>query len=82
MHVLFPGEKHEHLFARSAAVIAILRELSPPWRLAAAGLRIVPKFLRDWIYNFIARHRYKIFGRRDRCILPADKDRHKFLDIE
>ena len=39
MYVLFPGENHEHLFARSAAVIAILRELSPPWRWAAAGLR-------------------------------------------
>jgi predicted DCC family thiol-disulfide oxidoreductase YuxK len=40
---------------------------------------LLPRFLRDAIYNFIADHRYKIFGRRDSCMIPDDKISGRFL---
>jgi len=40
----------------------------------------VPRFLRDLVYNLVARSRYRVFGKYDVCPLPAPGDRHKFLD--
>ena len=48
---------------------------------AARALRIVPRFLRDAVYNLIARSRYRIFGRFDACPLPRPATRAKFLDF-
>jgi predicted DCC family thiol-disulfide oxidoreductase YuxK len=54
----------------SDAVLAIYAELGWPWR-AAAALRLVPRFLRDPVYRWIARNRYRLFGRRETCWLPT-----------
>jgi len=40
---------------------------------------IVPRFLRDAIYNVIAKYRYKIFGKKPICALPTESHKHKFL---
>jgi predicted DCC family thiol-disulfide oxidoreductase YuxK len=50
----------------SEAVLAIWAGLDWPWSLLGA-FRIVPRPLRDPIYRWIARHRYRLFGRRDPC---------------
>ncbi|MEY2411598.1 MAG: hypothetical protein QOD84_204 [Acidobacteriaceae bacterium] len=71
----------DRLLSRLDAAIAILRELSGWWRFVSVALRVVPKFLRDWGYSLIARNRYRMFGRHELCMMPSDKDRHKFLDI-
>jgi predicted DCC family thiol-disulfide oxidoreductase YuxK len=42
---------------------------------------LLPKFLRDFFYNAIARHRYRIFGRSESCPLPSPQDRSRFLDL-
>lgn len=62
------------LLARSEAVVHILRRLGGAWKALAGVLALVPRALRDAAYNFIARIRYSIFGKRnDVCpILPAD----------
>ena len=57
---------HQH----SDAVWRILRLLPWPWR-AGAGLRFMPRFVRDLLYRFIARNRFRIFGRSDVCTLIA-----------
>jgi predicted DCC family thiol-disulfide oxidoreductase YuxK len=67
--------------ARSDAVISILRELGRFWGALAAALRILPKGLRDWGYNVVARHRYRIFGKYESCRLPEEKYRDRFLDV-
>ncbi len=41
---------------------------------------LVPKFFRDWIYNWIAANRYRIFGQQDQCIIPDVEWRDRFLD--
>ncbi len=73
-----PGERVLH---RSTAIIAILRELGPFWRVLSILLSIVPGALRDWAYDFIARYRYGLFGRHDSCPLPSPEQTNRFLDI-
>ena len=59
----------EQIHFKSDAAIEALRRL-PGWR-AAAALRIIPKPLRDWLYDRIARNRYRLFGRTDNCMMPT-----------
>ena len=73
-----PGSLHERAFVRSDAVLSIMMGLGGPWRLAA-GLRVIPRFLRDGIYDLVARGRYRIFGRLDSCSLPPRPDAARFL---
>ncbi|MGO9229110.1 MAG: thiol-disulfide oxidoreductase DCC family protein [Bryobacteraceae bacterium] len=56
------------LFMRSDACIHVLRRLGGGWRTMAALVAVIPRPLRDALYDFIARMRYRIFGRRgDLC---------------
>jgi predicted DCC family thiol-disulfide oxidoreductase YuxK len=54
----------------SDAVLAIYAGLGWPWRLASAA-RIIPRPIRDAVYGWIARNRYRLFGKRDTCWLPS-----------
>ena len=65
--------------ARSEAAIRIASRLGFPWRLAGAA-RILPRPLRDRLYDFIARRRYRWFGRRDACRVPDPAQRHRFVE--
>jgi len=62
----------------SDAVLAIWTGLGWPWR-AAALLRLIPRALRDPVYRWIARNRYRLFGRRDTCWLPEPAFRDRLL---
>ncbi|HYD37508.1 MAG TPA: thiol-disulfide oxidoreductase DCC family protein [Allosphingosinicella sp.] len=62
----------------SDAVLAIWSGLGWPWR-AAAAVRIVPAALRDRLYRWVARNRYRLFGRRQACWLPEPELADRFL---
>jgi predicted DCC family thiol-disulfide oxidoreductase YuxK len=79
LNTLYVAED-ERLRTRADAVIFILQKLGGRWRIAAAALRILPRPLRDWGYRFVARHRYRIFGHYESCLLPAKKYHDRFLD--
>jgi predicted DCC family thiol-disulfide oxidoreductase YuxK len=71
----------EHrIFTRSAAALRIVRRLQLPWRVLYA-LIIIPRPLRDWAYDFIARRRYRWFGRRDQCMMPSPEIQSRFLTV-
>ncbi|AHJ98640.1 thiol-disulfide oxidoreductase DCC family protein [Hymenobacter swuensis] len=73
--LLMEGQAYIH----SAAALHILRGLAGGWRwLAQVGLW-VPRPLRDAAYRFIARHRYRWFGRQDACWLPTPELRARFI---
>jgi predicted DCC family thiol-disulfide oxidoreductase YuxK len=72
-----PGED---LRSRSDAVVFVLKQLGGVWRVAAFLLRLLPRFLRDAGYNFVARRRYRIFGRSETCAVPSVEERGRFLD--
>ncbi|MGI4884615.1 MAG: thiol-disulfide oxidoreductase DCC family protein [Janthinobacterium lividum] len=66
------------VYARSAAVLRIAQGLGWPWRLAAAGWA-VPGPWRDALYRFVARRRYRWFGRQASCLLPTPALQARFL---
>lgn len=70
--------KGGRLLTDSEAVIAIPAVLGWPWRIAA-GVRIVPRPIRDRIYRLVARNRFRWFGRREICWVPAPADCDRVL---
>lgn len=60
---------HATALRDSDAVLAIWSRLGWPWRVLAAA-RIVPRALRDPIYRWVARNRYRLFGRTEECFVP------------
>ncbi len=62
----------------SEAVLRTCSALGGVWRLAGVGL-VIPAFLRDGAYRFIARHRYQWFGTTDACRVPTTELAKKFL---
>ncbi|MGE5192056.1 MAG: thiol-disulfide oxidoreductase DCC family protein [Deltaproteobacteria bacterium] len=64
---------------RSDAVWRILVRLGGLWRLAGWLLRLIPRPLRNWGYDFVARHRYQWFGKKEICRLPTPAERERFL---
>jgi predicted DCC family thiol-disulfide oxidoreductase YuxK len=70
----------EQLLTRSDAAVFVLHELGGGWRVLGAIFRVLPRALRDAVYNLIARNRYKVFGKFDSCPLPDPRHRHKFLE--
>lgn len=65
---------------RSDAVLEIARRLGRPWSILAVA-RLLPRSLRDVAYRRVARHRHRLFGRRDACRIPTPELRARFLDI-
>jgi len=65
-------------YKESDAALRIARLLGGPWK-AMGILRLLPRPLRDRLYRFIARHRYRWFGKRESCWLPTPELRERFL---
>ncbi len=64
---------------RSDAVLTIAARLPFPWRLLAVG-RVLPRPVRDTLYRFVARNRYRWFGQRTTCPVPSPRVRDRFLE--
>ena len=65
---------------KSTATLRIVSQLTGLWPLLSV-FRFVPRFLRDAVYDWIARNRYRWFGRRDSCMLPTAELRGRFLEV-
>lgn len=61
------------------AIVRVLKSFGGVWRVAAALLAIVPRFVRDPLYRWIARNRYRLFGKHDVCIVPSVQSADRFL---
>ncbi len=72
------GTPRETLYLRSDAAAAILRELGGAYRVLAL-FRLLPRFLRDAAYDWVAAHRYRWFGKLDACRLPDKGAQKRFL---
>lgn len=70
--------KDGEIYRASDAVIALARHVGGIGKLAVVG-KILPRFLRDWLYDRIAKNRYKLFGRTEHCYLPSPENRHRFV---
>lgn len=68
----------DHIFTQSDAAIEVAIRLGGFWALARF-LKIIPRFLRDGVYNWIARNRYRWFGKKEQCMLPRAEWKRRFL---
>jgi predicted DCC family thiol-disulfide oxidoreductase YuxK len=68
----------DRMLRDSDAVLAIYAGLGWPWRVFSA-LRLVPRLLRDPVYRWLARNRYRLFGRRETCWVPSPDDMDRVL---
>ena len=66
------------LYVRSTAALRIARQLRFPWPLLWLFI-VVPRPIRDRVYDLIARHRYRWFGKMDTCMVPTKEIRDRFL---
>ena len=66
-------------YLRSTAVLRVYRHLRGPLRLLWPFI-VVPRPIRDAVYNLVAKRRYKWFGKRDACRLPTEADRTRFVE--
>lgn len=68
-----------NIFLDSTAVLKILKELNGIWKTLYI-FKLVPRKLRDSIYHFIAKIRYRVFGKYQQCPVPEKESEHLFLD--
>jgi predicted DCC family thiol-disulfide oxidoreductase YuxK len=84
-HGIDPSDPSSFLLLRdgvaetdSDAVISVVTGLGSGWR-AAGVLRVMPRVVRDPLYRWIARNRYRLLGKRATCYLPTPEDSARFL---
>ncbi|HEY5688027.1 MAG TPA: DCC1-like thiol-disulfide oxidoreductase family protein [Yeosuana sp.] len=75
--LLFSHEKD--ISNKSTAALKIASKLSFPINLMSVFL-IIPAFIRNWVYDFIAKNRYKWYGKKELCMIPTPDLKGKFLD--
>ena len=71
--------ENNRFYTHSDVGLRVARRLNGLWPLAYA-LVIIPKFIRDGIYNLVAKNRYRWFGKRESCMVPTPELRSRFLD--
>jgi len=64
---------------KSSAAIAIASKLGVPRNLLSV-FYIVPPFIRNWVYDYIAKNRYKWYGKKDACMIPTPELQERFLN--
>lgn len=74
--ILFANNK---IYTRSTAALVVAKDLKGFIKLLYAFI-IVPRFIRDAVYNFIAKNRYKWFGKKNDCWIPTKELKNLFLD--
>lgn len=67
-------------YVRSEAALRTAELLGGAWGGLASVLKVIPRSLRDRVYGYVARNRYKWFGKMDRCMVPGPGIQERFLD--
>lgn len=65
------------LYTKSSSALRVVKRLNGLWPLLYVFI-IVPKFIRDWVYDIVAKNRYKWWGRQESCWVPTPELKEKF----
>lgn len=82
LYVRDAGTAAEQVLARSSGALAAMADAGGVARALAAAAGVIPRALRDAMYDKIARIRYRVFGRYDTCPLPPARARGRFLPFD
>jgi len=74
--VVYNGEK---IITESDAVLAIVGSLYGIWK-GTLVFKLIPRLIRNWLYRLVARNRYKLFGKKDQCMVPDENMKNRFID--
>ncbi|HEX7175500.1 MAG TPA: DCC1-like thiol-disulfide oxidoreductase family protein [Pyrinomonadaceae bacterium] len=74
-----PETGRERVSVRSEAGLRVASYMGGAWKIFLLG-RLLPASVRDYLYDLFARHRYKMFGKYDTCLLPPPEVRARFID--
>ncbi|HRE63679.1 MAG TPA: thiol-disulfide oxidoreductase DCC family protein [Ferruginibacter sp.] len=66
-------------YTKSTAALRVAKKLKGPVKILY-GFIIIPRFLRDWLYEFIAANRYRWFGKKESCMIPGPDLKQRFLN--
>jgi predicted DCC family thiol-disulfide oxidoreductase YuxK len=72
--------KSPKILVRARAALFVIGRLDSPWRFLRI-FAVLPTFILDAIYSLIARNRYRLFGRYDRCPIPSADQASRFIDV-
>lgn len=70
--------ENDRVYLKSTAALRISKKMSNLWPLLYVCI-VLPKFLRDAVYDYIAKNRYAWFGKNDQCMIPSPATKDKFL---
>ena len=70
--------ENNNAYIKSSAALRVARHLNGLYSLPYIFI-IIPPFIRDAVYDFISRHRYKWFGKRETCMIPTEEMKRKFI---
>lgn len=65
-------------YTKSTAALKIARHLGGGYPLLYVFM-IIPRFIRNWVYDYVAKNRYKWYGKKDSCMIPTPELKSKFL---
>ncbi|MGN7468678.1 thiol-disulfide oxidoreductase DCC family protein [Brevibacillus sp. SAFN-007a] len=71
---------HGRLYTKSDAILRVTRKLSGAWPLCFYLGRLIPRPVRDFAYDWVAKNRYRWFGKQEQCMLPTPAIKSRFLD--
>ncbi|WP_405571989.1 thiol-disulfide oxidoreductase DCC family protein [Winogradskyella sp. Asnod2-B02-A] len=77
--ILLYNPLNDSLTYKSTAALLIAKQLGFPTNILTLFL-IVPKVIRNWVYNYIAKNRYKWYGKKESCMIPTPELKAKFID--
>ena len=71
--------ENDKAYMKSNAALKLYAKLPWYWKWTQV-FWIVPKFIRDWVYNVVARNRYTWFGKKEECMVPSPSVKERFLE--
>ena len=74
--LLYDGQRY---LLKSDVALTIFKSFGGAWSLLY-GFMIVPRFIRDWVYDVVAKNRYRWFGKKDACMIPTPALKSRFLN--
>lgn len=76
--ILLYNPVNEKVYSKSTAALHVAKQLNLPTSLMTVFF-IVPPFIRNWVYDYVAKNRYKWYGKKEACMIPTPELKAKFL---
>jgi predicted DCC family thiol-disulfide oxidoreductase YuxK len=77
--IILYDKENVKIYSKSTAALKVAKHLGFPFNLSVI-FHVIPAFIRDWVYDYVAKNRYKWYGKKHACMIPTPELKAKFLD--